>query len=85
MKTAIYVEDGIIQLVITPTMEFEKNTLSIFEDKPLNVEIFTGGFYDCRGGWIKQNAFFPDAYERSDKSIILKISKEKVGDSDNSG
>lgn len=28
MKTAIYVEDGTVQLVITPESDFEKNALS---------------------------------------------------------
>lgn len=57
MKTAIYIEDGIVQLVITPETEFEKNSLSTFKDKPLDAKLFAGTFYDCRGGWIRQSAY----------------------------
>ena len=39
MKTAIYIEDGIVQLVITPETKFEKNALSSFEEKPLIVKL----------------------------------------------
>lgn len=75
MKTAIYVEDGIIQLVITPESEFEKNSLATFRDKPLDVKLFAGSFYDCRGGWVRQSAYRPNrsmyASESDDSSLIL--------------
>lgn len=76
MKTAIYVEDGIVQLVITPQTNFEKNALSGFADKPLAVKIFEGSFYDCRGGWIRQTAHYQSCTygdNQADKSIILKV------------
>lgn len=44
MKTAIYIEDGIAQLVLTPQDDFEKNTLKSFQEKPLTVKIFDGVF-----------------------------------------
>lgn len=74
MKTAIYIEDGTVQLVITPESEFEKNALSTFRDKPLEAKIFAGSFYDCRGGWVMQSSFYPsDMYRRNhqDQSLIL--------------
>lgn len=82
MKTAIYIEDGTVQLIITPETEFEKNALSTFEKKPLAAQIFSGSFYDCRGGWIKQKES-PDfslyrGSDNVDKSLILRISGEKV-------
>ncbi len=49
MKTVIYIEDGIVQLVITPETEFEKNALSTLKEKPLDAKMFSGSFYDCRG------------------------------------
>lgn len=79
MKTAIYIEDGITQLVITPESEFEKNALSSFEDKPLKAVIFSGSFYDCRGGWIRQtyhssHVSLGSPYENNDdKSLILRV------------
>jgi len=81
MKTAIYVEDGVVQLVITPETEFEKNALSSFEEKSIEAKIFAGSFYDCRGGWTRQKEYHPSDMFRSskgdDKSLILRIGIEK--------
>ena len=75
MKTAIYIEDGVVQLVVTPETKFEKNALSSFQDKPLEAQIFSGTFYDCRGGWVRQaNYYESNIYGRNDhdKSLILR-------------
>lgn len=79
MKTAIYIEDGTVQLVITPESKFEKDALSTFENRELAVEVFTGTFYDCRGGWIRQSEYHRSGYygpSNDDKSIILRIQQE---------
>ncbi len=47
MKTAIYIEDGVTQLVITPVTEFEKNALKSMRGDDIGFEIFDGSFYDC--------------------------------------
>ena len=82
MKTAIYIEDGIVQLVITPETEFEKNSISTFRDKPLEAKIFAGSFYDCRGGWIRQQDYSPRNYiggrDNEDKSLIITIKDEQA-------
>ena len=79
MKTAIYIEDGLVQLVITPESEFEKNSLSIFNEKPLSAELFSGSFYDCRGGWKRQSSFYPNGLDNNrDKSLILTINEANV-------
>lgn len=70
MKTAIYIEDGVVQLVITPESEFEKNAISTFEQKPLEAEIHSGSFYKCVGGWNRHS-------NDEDKSIMLRIVKPK--------
>ena len=84
MKTAIYIEDGVVQLVITPESEFEKNALSTIQDKPLDVKVFSGSFYDCRGGWIRQSKYFNEneaVYggnsNSNDQSIILRVEEQK--------
>lgn len=48
MKTAIYVADGVAQLVITPETDFEK--------KPLSVKILKGSFYECLGDYVRQGS-----------------------------
>jgi hypothetical protein len=74
MKTAIYIEDGTVQLVITPESEFEKNAMSMFRDKPLEARLFVGQFYDCRGGWVRQKEYLPQHWNehRGDESLILR-------------
>jgi len=82
MKTAIYIEDGVVQLVLTPENEFEKNAIKTFDDKPLQTKINSGSFYDCRGGWVRQSAYYRDsaygmgASEANDQSLIITSRKE---------
>ena len=82
MKTAIYIEDGVVQLVITPESDFEKNSLATFREKPLDAKIFAGTFYDCRGGWIRQSALQrPGPYgssEPNDDSLIIRIDEAEA-------
>lgn len=66
MKTAIYIEDGVVQLVLTPENEFEKNALRSFENKPLETSMYTGEFYACQGGWMRHQNY------PTEKSLILK-------------
>lgn len=56
MKTAIYVENGITQLVLTPENPWEEDiTAKIGGLKSqTSVKIFRGSFYNCQGGWIRQ-------------------------------
>ena len=72
MKTAIYIEDGIVQLVITPESEFEKNALSTFQSAPIEAKLFSGSFYDCRGGWVMQTGHYPQGMDNhKDRSLII--------------
>jgi len=64
MKTAIYVADGVTQLVITPETAFEKESVAQFEKKSLSVKIMSGSFYECRGGYLRQG---------SDQSLMLRV------------
>jgi len=68
MKTAIYVADGVTQLVITPETAFEKESVAQFEKKSLSVKIMSGSFYECHGGFVRQG---------SDQSLILRVDDDK--------
>ncbi len=79
MKTAIYIEDGTVQLVITPETDFEKNALTTMREKPLDAKLFDGCFYDCRGGWVKQTAnyrtgMYDNGYA-NDSSLIIRVNE----------
>lgn len=54
MKTAIYIENSVVQLVLTPENDWEKRALGAFHDKPIAAKFFNGQFYDCQGGWMRQ-------------------------------
>lgn len=81
MKTAIYIEDGVVQLVITPESDFEKSALRSFEDKPMEAKVFAGTFYDCRGGWVRQAGYFGGGMfhgnDYNDRSLILLMTTAK--------
>lgn len=81
MKTAIYIEDGVVQLVLTVESDFEKHALTMFHEKPLSVKLFSGSFYDCRGGWVRQEAHYRsmNGIDRDDdRSLILRIDETKL-------
>ena len=85
MKTAIYIEDGIVQLIITPESEFEKDSLKMFREKTLQAKVFSGSFYDCRGGWVRQTAYHSGGpyYDNSDKSLIISVKEGGEDESTN--
>ena len=70
MKTAIYIDSGSVQLVLTPEDDFEKNALGSFEDKDMTAKVMTGQFYDCAGGWMRQRDV--------DRSLIIRATKIAV-------
>jgi hypothetical protein len=79
MKTAIYIEDGVAQLVITPETSFEKDAVEKFTGKPLEVTVTSGSFYQCQGGWIRRSAPFFSvdmSGDTDDKSLILRVKDE---------
>ena len=83
MKTAIYIEDGTVQLVITPESDFEKNAIKSFCGDEIQSEIFSGAFYDCRGGWVRQNRYFKDGPyssggDSNDQSLIIRTKTKEV-------
>jgi hypothetical protein len=81
MKTAIYIEDGLVQLVLTPESDFEFATLKAFEkDGGLDATVFHGQFYDNRGGWTRQADYKPEneysygynAKGSTERSLIIR-------------
>lgn len=74
MKTAIYIEDGVVQLVLTPESEFEKNAIGSFKESKTKTTIFEGAFYDCRGGWVRQKQYYHGSpRSEEDASLIIRM------------
>jgi hypothetical protein len=56
MKTAIYIEDGITQLVLTPENEWETRIIDSIDTSNPETSLLRGGFYECQGGWTRQDS-----------------------------
>ena len=67
MKTAIYIENGITQLVLTPETDWEKQVTNSIETGIQNVSIHRDSFYKCREGWTRFGGGDND-------SLILRVS-----------
>lgn len=80
MKTAIYIEDGRTQFVLTPETEIDKKVLE--ELQSTNLKTYRGEFYGCRGGWTRWSNAFGISYgehdPNSDRSLIFVIDKSAL-------
>lgn len=66
MKIALYIEDGLEQIVLTPESETEKGILGKLHDGSRELTIKRGSFYHCRGGWQRYRTFAPALYSYQD-------------------
>jgi hypothetical protein len=71
MKIALYITDGIEQIVLTPETETEKGILGKLSDVGRRISVFRGGFYECQGGWIRES--------RSHDSTIIRLREPENG------
>ena len=69
MKTVVYIEDGLMQLILTPENKFEKDCVSSITSKDYECDIYHGDFYACQGGWTRQRG------DGTVNSLILKAKK----------
>lgn len=77
MKIALYIEDGLEQVVLTPESETEKGIIGKLHDGSRELSIKRGSFYGCRGGWVR--------HERDDDTstmIVLRVPAPKVAPAD---
>lgn len=74
MKIALYIEDGLEQIVLTPTSDTEEAILEKIHDGSRQLSIKRGEFYGCRGGWIRQKKQYYSPYasdDPNDKSTMI--------------
>tara|TARA_Y100000034_G_scaffold48555_1_gene59960 strand:- start:364 stop:585 length:222 start_codon:yes stop_codon:yes gene_type:complete len=55
MKIALYIEDGLEQIVLTPETSTEKDILGKMHDVERDLQICRGSFYACQGGWTRHS------------------------------
>lgn len=56
MKIALYIEDGLEQIVLTPQSDTEKAILGKLTDGSRELSIKRGEFYACQGGWTRHGS-----------------------------
>jgi hypothetical protein len=71
MKTVILIEDGRLQLVLTPETEHEKAAIKTIEGRKAEVSILAGEFYACSGGWTRQSHSFGDSRETRSLMVVV--------------
>ncbi len=79
MKIALYVEDGLEQIVLTPESETEEGILGKIHDADRDLSIKRGEFYGCQGGWTrwkKQYHQGPSNPPNDESTIIVLRRKE---------
>jgi hypothetical protein len=79
MRTAVYIEDGATQIVLTPETDFEKMLLQKLESPNMEAQLFSGSFYDCQGGWTRQREGrtpLPGLQRDTDNSLIVRVTQK---------
>jgi len=80
MKTVIYIEDGIQQIILQPENEFERNILRVIKERENKVEFYYGSFGLCEGGWVRRyDQYGNESYDKRSLILVIKewIEKEK--------
>lgn len=71
MKIALYIEDGVEQIVLTPQNDLEKALLGRINHADRITEILRGEFYACQGGWNRHGS--------GDSSTIIRLTPKPKG------
>jgi len=80
MKIALYIEDGLEQIVLTPETDTEKSILGKLHDGSRDLQIARGAFYACRGGWtrFKADRYSPYGSLDEDDSTMIVLRRQVV-------
>lgn len=80
MRIALYIEDGLDQIVLTPQTEAEKQILARLSEGGRDLTICRGEFYANRAGFVRQRApdMFFDGPRGGDESTIIVLRQKKA-------
>lgn len=79
MKIALYIEDGLEQIVLTPETKTESDILAKLDADDRTLSIKHGSFYECQGGWLRHTAasfssgMYSPSERRDDKSTMIVL------------
>lgn len=76
MKIALYIEDGLEQIVLTPESDTEKAILGKLHDGSRELAIKKGSFFKCQGGWLRhgvhsQHTLYGRAEENDESTMLV--------------
>lgn len=72
MKIALYIEDGLEQIALTPEGETEKSILGKLTDGSRQLSIKRGQFYACVGGWVRHS-------DHPEDSVMIILRPQEKG------
>jgi hypothetical protein len=80
MKIALYIEDGLEQIVLTPETETERSILGKMHDGSREFSLKRGSFYQTRGGWQRYHAQWGDfsGSSSADDESTMIILRQKL-------
>lgn len=79
MKIALYIEDGLEQIVLTPESDTESSILAKIHDGSRQIELKRGSFYACQGGWTRHatqnftSGMYSERESRDDQSTMIVL------------
>jgi hypothetical protein len=82
MKIALYIEDGLEQIVLTPESDTEKGIVGKLHDGSREMSIYRGEFYACQGGWTRHRQFLHGGGEDRGASTIIVLRETPKGSPD---
>jgi hypothetical protein len=82
MKIALYIEDGLEQIVLTPETETERGIVGKMHDGDRQMTIHSGRFYGTVGGWVRHADEYMTDFNggrREDVSTIIVLRPAAAG------
>ncbi len=74
MKTAIYIEDGITQVVLSAETKSEEAALALIREAGNNLTVKNGSFFMCQAGYVRFNS---DLSSYSTMLVVRRGGEEK--------
>ena len=77
MRDALYLQDGLEQIVLTPESDTEKSILGKLHDGDRVLSIKRGSFFKCQGGWMRHGIHSRGMYgnDENDDSTMLVLDR----------
>jgi hypothetical protein len=72
MKVAVYIDENLKQINLTPESKYERDVVFALKDGRYEMEIHSGTFSTCAGGWLR---YYGEV--ETNKETVFIVLKEK--------